>query len=159
MSNISSDSINSGKCDMWYIVPIIWCFCDDLKKPEDPEPWSTPYIANKLRSHCIQWPISAQLTHLGWNDFDEDCLYMNLYTPQVWKACKPHIDKTHTTIYSKICLLLGNLWRTLPGDGLVLWWSISDRGHLSLPWSLHGCKRGGHGGSHIQDKYFRYGQC
>ena len=41
------------------------------------------FIANETGNACSQDPRSIQLTHNGYTKFGEDCLHLNVYTPQV----------------------------------------------------------------------------
>ena len=57
-------------------------FCVQLPQPVDP--WDDVFVADTLPTACIQntggW---LWITHPGWNRHGEDCLYMDVYAPEV----------------------------------------------------------------------------
>lgn len=50
------------------------------KAPQDPEPWKIPKLCDKFGSSCPSYPASTDLD-LQLETFDEDCLYLNVWTP------------------------------------------------------------------------------
>jgi para-nitrobenzyl esterase len=61
-----------------YAAPTVW----DLRwrPPEPPPPWTTPRDASELGSICPQINVLAGSDML---DGDEDCLFLNVFTPEV----------------------------------------------------------------------------
>ena len=55
-----------------------------LQMPVDAEPYDGVFVADTLGTACIQRERNALwITHPGWRRFDEDCLNMDVYTPEV----------------------------------------------------------------------------
>lgn len=50
------------------------------RAPQDPEPWKIPLLCDKFGSSCPSYPASTDLD-LQLETFDEDCLYLNIWTP------------------------------------------------------------------------------
>lgn len=51
---------------------------------EEPDPWDGVLKTNSLSAACPQGAVGViWLTHPGWSKYDEDCLYMNIFTPSV----------------------------------------------------------------------------
>ena len=50
---------------------------------EEPTSWSTPFIADRYGHMCPQSGVLINVTHPGYDDYDEDCLYLNVYAPHV----------------------------------------------------------------------------
>ena len=65
----------------FYIEYLVSC-C--FKEPEPADPWDDVFMATSLAPQCMQaiqgW---LWLTHPGWNNYDEDCLNLNVFTPEV----------------------------------------------------------------------------
>lgn len=52
--------------------------------PEDPSPWTETLVADTLPSACIQDEVGiVWLTNPRWRDYSEDCLYVNVFAPNV----------------------------------------------------------------------------
>lgn len=52
------------------------------KPTEEPDPWDGVLKTNSLSAACPQGAVGViWLTHPGWSKYDEDCLYMNIFTP------------------------------------------------------------------------------
>ncbi|CAH1776529.1 unnamed protein product [Owenia fusiformis] len=50
-------------------------------KPEEPDIWNGTFDATRFRSACLQSGFLMAITHPDWDDYDEDCLNMNIYSP------------------------------------------------------------------------------
>lgn len=50
------------------------------RAPVDPEPWKIPLLCDNFGSSCPSYPASTDLD-LQLETFDEDCLYLNVWTP------------------------------------------------------------------------------
>ena len=50
------------------------------KAPQEPESWKIPLLCDKFGSSCPSYPASTDLD-LQLETFDEDCLYLNVWTP------------------------------------------------------------------------------
>ncbi len=50
------------------------------RAPVDPEPWKIPLLCDNFSSSCPSYPASTDLD-LQLETFDEDCLYLNVWTP------------------------------------------------------------------------------
>ena len=61
----------------------IMLFC--CQTPVDPPAYDGPFIADRLGNSCVQSRGTSWiwLTHPGWNRYDEDCLNLDVYTPEV----------------------------------------------------------------------------
>ena len=60
--------------------------CDffSLKPPEAAQPWDDVLTADRLPDACPQaWGGILALTHPHWFRFNEDCLYVNVFAPNV----------------------------------------------------------------------------
>jgi carboxylesterase type B len=56
----------------------------DVQPPVEPRPWDGVFDAKTLPNLCIQDPLQdIEMTHPGWNKFDEDCLKLNVFAPEV----------------------------------------------------------------------------
>ncbi len=52
--------------------------------PIPADPWTDVFVADTLGDQCLQDQEGILLlTHLFWNKYSEDCLHMNIFTPQV----------------------------------------------------------------------------
>ena len=75
----------------------IWYSQDDIRptcswssnvcpqRPLPAESWEGVFNATALRTTCMQNPASNWITHPGWLDVGEDCLNLNVFTPEVRK--------------------------------------------------------------------------
>ncbi len=50
------------------------------KAPENPDQWKIPLLCDNFKSSCPSYPASTDLD-LQLETFDEDCLYLNIWTP------------------------------------------------------------------------------
>jgi carboxylesterase type B len=51
--------------------------------PEVPSPWDGIFEAKTLPNQCVQDPLGVlMMTHPGWNQYDEDCLNLNVFAPE-----------------------------------------------------------------------------
>ena len=55
-----------------------------FQPPEKPEAWEGVRKAHRLPNSCPQFPLGLiWITQPLWGNYDEDCLYMNIYAPEV----------------------------------------------------------------------------
>ena len=68
---------------------IFFCFvCLCLQPTQEPEPWEGVRKVNTLNAACTQGQVGIiWLTHPGWSKYSEDCLYANIYAPNVSAFC------------------------------------------------------------------------
>ena len=71
--------------------------------PEEPDPWENVFEADELGNVCHQPPWYIQILHPFWNQFDEDCLNINIFMP--------YVSLNMTFIY--ICHIKGTVLRLL----------------------------------------------
>ena len=81
-----------------------------MQIPVDPPTYDGVFVADRLGNACIQdrgtnW---LWLTHPGWNRYFEDCLNLDVYTPEVRMSydigCKLHVFcKRNTTCKKSLC--------------------------------------------------------
>jgi carboxylesterase type B len=51
--------------------------------PQKPDPWSDVFVASRLRAACSQDVLGVLwVTHPGWVRISENCLNLNIYTPE-----------------------------------------------------------------------------
>jgi len=59
-----------------------------VQLPQNPLPHDGVFEAKTLPSACIQNIAGLiWMTHPGWNNYDEDCLNLNVYAPEVTLMC------------------------------------------------------------------------
>ena len=54
-----------------------------FQPPQPADPWDDVFIADTLPDACPQNFGTLALTHPFWTRFSEDCLYINVFAPNV----------------------------------------------------------------------------
>ena len=66
-----------------------------FKPPEEPLPWDDTLLVHEPGNACVQDKANIILvSHWNWRKFDEDCLTVNIYTPQVILLCSIYLDSS-----------------------------------------------------------------
>ena len=69
-----------------------------LQPTQEPDPWTTTFVADAFGHACPQARIGILwLTHPGWGDYNEDCLTLNIYAPNVGVEYMWHLQIFPTT--------------------------------------------------------------
>ena len=62
----------------------LFACCFPPQPPQKAQAWDGVFVADTLSNVCMQFPLGVlTLTHPTWNKYDEDCLNLNIYVPEV----------------------------------------------------------------------------
>ena len=64
--------------------------------PEEPLPWTGTLLAHEPGAACMQGLLTGvDIWHIQWSNYSEDCLTMNIYTPQVPRSKRVLVSFKH----------------------------------------------------------------
>ena len=64
-------------------IKVRLCVSFHFQRPDEPDTFITPYLADHHRPLCPQDPRLIAFTNPGWDSSSEDCLFMNIFAPVV----------------------------------------------------------------------------